>query len=97
MSKTSHTLHHAQNLFAAAKQCTGDDLAKAVPKFDKERLPDAHGLVDIESSFSRLVGNKFKAILDLKFLKIVVHVVFGECLCGCPNVHHRSPLTKAPS
>ena len=58
----------------------GDDLAKAVPKFDKERLPDAHGLVDIESSFSKLVGNKFKAILDLKFLKIVVHVVFGGCL-----------------
>ena len=63
-----------------AKQCTGDDIAKAVPKFNKERLPDAHGLVDIESSFSKLVGNKFKAILDLKFLKIVVHVVFGECL-----------------
>jgi len=51
-----------------------------VPTFDKERLPDAHGLVDIESSFSKLVGNKFKAVLDLKFLKIVTHVVFGKRL-----------------
>ena len=53
---------------------------KAVPQYDAERLPDAHGLVDIESSFSKLVGNKFKAALDLKFLKIVVHVVFGKLL-----------------
>jgi len=51
---------------------------QAVSKYDKERLPDAHGLVDIESSFSKLVGNKFKAVFDLKFLKIVVHVVFGK-------------------
>jgi hypothetical protein len=66
---------------------TGDDLAKAVPTFDRERLPDAHGLVDIESSFSKLVGNKFKAMLDLKFLKIVAHVVFGKRLgnSACPN------------
>ena len=58
----------------------GDDLDKGVPQYDAQRLPDAHGLVDIESSFSKLVGNKFKAALDLKFLKIVVHVVFGELL-----------------
>ena len=66
---------------------TGDDLAKAVPAFDRERLPDAHGLVDIESSFSKLVGNKFKAVLDLKFLKIVTHVVFGKRLgkSACPK------------
>ena len=60
----------------------GDDLVKAVPQFDKERLPDAHGLVDIESSFSKLVGNKFKAALDFKFLKIVAHVIFGKLVCN---------------
>jgi len=69
---------------------TGDDLAQAVPTFGRERLPDAHGLVDIESSFSKLVGNKFKAVLDLKFLKIVTHVVFGKrlgkCACSKPTV-----------
>lgn len=66
---------------------TGDNLAKAVPTFDRERLPDAHGLVDIESSFSKLVGNKFEAVLDLKFLKIVMHVVFGKRFgkSACPN------------
>ncbi len=56
-----------------------------MPTFDRERLPDALGLVDIESSFSKLVGNKFKAMLDLKFLKIVAHVVFGKRLSACPN------------
>ncbi|DBA72080.1 TPA: hypothetical protein ACH3X2_010809 [Trebouxia sp. C0005] len=61
-------------------EATGDNLAKAVPTFDRERLPDAHGLVDIESSFSKLVGNKFEAVLDLKFLKIVMHVVFGSAV-----------------
>lgn len=49
-----------------------------MPKYDRERLPDAHGLVDIESSFSKLVGNKLAAALDPKFLKLVVHVAFGE-------------------
>ncbi len=61
-----------------------------MPTFGRERLPDAHGLVDIESSFSKLVGNKFKAVLDLKFLKIVTHVVFGKrlgkCACSKPTV-----------
>lgn len=52
-----------------------------MPKYDRERLPDAHGLVDIESSFSKLVGNKLAAALDPKFLKLVVHVVFGEFHC----------------
>ena len=70
---------------------TGADLAQAVPTFDRERLPDAHGLVDIESSFSKLVGNKVKAVLDLKFLKIVTHVVFGKRLeqsaCSTTTVH----------
>lgn len=66
---------------------TGDKLATAVPTFDRERLPDAHSLVDIESSFSKLVGNTFKAVLDLKLLKIVTHVVFGKRFgkSGCPN------------
>lgn len=59
----------------------GDDLARAVPKYDRERLPDAHGLVYIESSFSKLVGNKLAAALDPNFLKLVVHVVFGESGC----------------
>ena len=52
-----------------------------MPRYDRERLPDAHGLVDIESSFSKLVGNKLAAALDPKFLKLVVHVVFGESGC----------------
>ena len=81
MSNKLHLRYCTQPLCSLqSNACTGDDIAKAVPKFDEERLPDAHGLVDIESSFSKLVGNKFKAVLDLKFLKIVVHVVFGKCL-----------------
>ncbi len=65
-----------------------------MPTFDRERLPDAHGLVDIESSFSKLVGNKFKAVLDLKFLKIVTHVVFGKRLgkSACPKQTAGSPF-----
>lgn len=62
---------------------TGGNLAEAVPKYGKERLPDAHGLVDIESSFSKLVGNKLAAAFDLKFLRLVAHVVLGEILSGC--------------
>ena len=56
----------------------GDDLCKAVPQYDRERLPDAHGLVDIESSFSKLVGNKLAAAFDIKFLRIVAHVFLGK-------------------
>ena len=56
----------------------GDDLNKAVPQYNKERLPDAHGLVDIESSFSKLVGNKLAAAFDIKFLRIVAQVVLGK-------------------
>ncbi|KAL3130784.1 hypothetical protein ABBQ38_000126 [Trebouxia sp. C0009 RCD-2024] len=61
-------------------QSTGDDLASAVANYDRERLPDAHGLVDIESTFSKLVGNKLAAALDPQFLKLVVHVAFGDRL-----------------
>ena len=76
-STVQHSTTHETPLLASA----GDDLASAVAKYDRERLPDAHGLVDIESSFSKLVGNKLVAALDPKFLKLVVHVVFGESDC----------------
>lgn len=80
LSSMHNTAQHsiAQHNQTPLPAPVGDDLASAVPKYDRERLPDAHGLVDIESSFSKLVGNKLAAALDPKFLKLVIHVVFGE-------------------
>ncbi|KAL3138807.1 hypothetical protein ABBQ32_005648 [Trebouxia sp. C0010 RCD-2024] len=73
-------------------QSTGDDLASAVPKYDRERLPDAHGLVAIESSFSKLVGNKLAAAFDPNFLKLVVHVAFGSIMHKLlPFIRKRQP------
>lgn len=68
-----------------------------MPRYDKERLPDAHGLVDIESSFSRLVGNKFAAVLDLTFLKLAVHVAFGASHLCHVAWSHSSVLLLYPS
>lgn len=65
---------------------TGDNLTEAAHKYGKERLPEAHALVDIESSFSKLVGNKLAAAFDLKFLRLVAHVVIGEPLICCIQV-----------
>ena len=65
---------------------TGDNLTEAVHKYGKEHLPDALALVDIESSFSKLVGNKLAAALDLRFLRLVAHVVIGETLICCIQV-----------
>ncbi len=47
-------------------------------KWTAARHADVKALVNIESSFYKLVGGRKLGVLDPAFLRLVVHIAFGN-------------------
>lgn len=54
------------------------DLKKVPDAWTEARWKDARALVNIESSFYKLVGGRKLGVLDPAFLRLVAHIVIGE-------------------
>lgn len=63
-------------------------------KWTAARHADVKALVNIESSFYKLVGGRKLGALDPAFLRLVVHIAFGTStkrLCAGPAVGFKHP------
>ncbi len=56
----------------------GGDLRQVPAAWTASRHKDAKALVNIESSFYKLVGGRKLGFLDPAFLRLVVHIAFGQ-------------------
>lgn len=56
----------------------GDDLRRVPGLWTSARLADAAALVNIESSFYKLVGGRRLGFLDPAFLRLLAHLAVGE-------------------
>ena len=56
------------------------DLKQVPAKWSQQRWKDARALVNIESSFYKLVGGRKLGVLDPAFLRLIAHIVVGEYL-----------------
>ena len=54
------------------------DLRRVPARWTAARHADVKALVNIESSFYKLVGGRKLGVLDPAFLRLVVHIAFGE-------------------
>ena len=54
------------------------DLRKVPEAWSEARWKDARALVNIESSFYKLVGGRKLGVLDPAFLRLIAHIVVGD-------------------
>lgn len=59
----------------------GGDLRKVPAAWTANRHEDVKALVNIESSFYKLVGGRKLGVLDPAFLRLVAHIALGEQTC----------------